>query len=371
MEQNSKIIPFIDFDTHYNKIESELLVSIKKILSEKKFIQGSYCEDFSRNFCNVHGSKYATGCSNGTSAITLSLKALNINPGDEIITVANSFFATVEAIHEAQGKIVLVDCNPKTYGIDFEDLKRKVTKKTKAIIPVHLYGNPVEMDKVLEIAKKHNLKIIEDCAQAHLATFNGRPVGTWGDFGTFSFHPSKNLSACGDAGLILTQKKSSLSNLKRQINHGRTNKIHEILAGNHRMDEIQAAILDVKLKYLNSWTDKRIQKAKYYDSLLKPKGFKVMEVNQKAKCVYHLYVTEVSNREEVVSYLEKRNISTAIHWYPPIHLQPALKGLKFKRGDFPETESISKRILSLPIYPEISKGQMDYVIKNFLKVAKV
>lgn len=364
-------IPFVDLGAQYEQIKSEVQSAVMEVIESRKFIMGDYEKSFSEAFSKVHGTKYTVGCSNGTSAITVALRSLCIKPGDEVITVANSFFATPEAIVEVGAVPVLVDCEEGTYSIDPNLIESAITEKTKAIIPVHLYGNPCDMEKIKEIADKHDLKIIEDCAQAHLAHQNGKAVGTFGEFGTFSFYPGKNLGAYGDAGAVITQDEDLLKTATMNINHGRVKKYeHDFCAGNFRMDGIQAAILEVKLKYISDWTDKRIQAAKLYDELIKTKGFKTIDVRDGAKCVYHLYPVEVSNRDEVMEKLKSEGIGCGIHYPIPLHMQPALKYLGYKEGDFPVSERSSKNMVSLPIFPEITEEQIRTVTEVFLSVAK-
>jgi dTDP-4-amino-4,6-dideoxygalactose transaminase len=365
-------IPFVDLDAQYQSIKPEIQLAINHILDTKDFIHGKSVENFCKNFSSAQGSKFTIGCANGTSAITVALRALNIGPGDEVITATNSFFATPEAIAEVGAKIVFVDCDPETYGIDLKKIEEKITSKTKCIIPVHLYGNPVDMDSITKIAAKYNLKIIEDCAQSHLATWKGKGTGTFGEFGTFSFYPGKNLGAYGDAGAITTQNEELRLLASMHVNHGRTKKYeHDFCAGNFRMDGIQAAILDVKLKYLSKWTDKRIELASCYESYLKPKGFKTISVKDGAKCVYHIYLVEVSNRDEVMESFKNHQIECGVHYPIPLHLQPALKHLNHKLGDFPIAEKTSNRILSLPIFAELSTDEVAKVCEQLVKVAKI
>lgn len=364
-------VPFLDLDAQYSSIKEEVLNAIELVLDSKQFIQGNICEKFSEDFLKVHGGEYGVGCSNGTSAITISLRALNIGPGDEVITVANTFFATVEAIAEVGATPVLVDCYPDTYSINVEQIEKAITSKTKAIIPVHLYGNPAKMDQILNLADNHGLKIIEDCAQAHLATYKGKPVATFGDTGTFSFYPGKNLGAYGDAGFVLSKSAELNKLITMHLNHGRTKKYeHDFLAGNYRMDGIQAAVLSVKSKYISEWTNLRIKAAKYYDEKLSNTDLKVITVQEDSKCVYHLYVVEVSNRDEAIKHLNDNGISCGIHYPIPMHMQPACSHLPYKEGDFPVSENASRRILSLPIFPEITREQQDFVISKLLEVAK-
>lgn len=363
-------VPFLDLDAQYKSIKSEVLASIEEVLDSKQFIQGEYCDKFAKDFLAVHGGEYGVGCSNGTSAITIALRALGIGRGDEVITVANTFFATVEAIAEVGAKTILVDCDPETYNIDTTQIETVINNKTKAIIPVHLYGNPANMTEVMRIANKHGLKVIEDTAQAHLATHKGQAVATFGDAGTFSFYPGKNLGAYGDAGFVLTRTEELNKLVTMHLNHGRTKKYeHDFMAGNYRMDAIQAAVLSIKTKYISDWTNSRREVAKKYDNALAEKGFKTIKVNNDDQCSYHLYVVEVSNRDEVMSHLKNSGISTGIHYPVPMHLQPACKELGYKEGDFPHAERAADRIVSLPIFPEMSAEQQSYTIEKFLEIA--
>ncbi len=364
-------IHFVDLDAQYQTIKGEVQAAINGILESKDFIHGKSVEKFAKNFAAAQGSKHCVGAANGTSAITVALRALNVQPGDEVITVANSFFATPEAIAEVYAKPVFVDCDADTYSIDISQIEKKITNRTKAIIPVHLYGNPVDMDALMKVANKHNIPVIEDCAQAHLATWNGKGAGTFGAAGTFSFYPGKNLGAYGDAGAITVQDDKLHQSVAMHVNHGRTKKYeHDFCAGNFRMDGIQAAVLDVKLKYLSQWTEKRRELAAVYESILKPAGFKTIGVRKEAKCVYHIYLLEVSNRDEVMNHFKTLDIHCGVHYPIPLHLQPALKHLEHKKGDFPVTEKASERILSLPMYAELSKAEVEKVCAELMKVAK-
>tara|TARA_B100001057_G_scaffold172143_1_gene172905 strand:- start:1512 stop:2612 length:1101 start_codon:yes stop_codon:yes gene_type:complete len=365
------MIPFVDLEAQYHEIKPEILKTIEEVLDSRKFLMGDYERKFSKEFCEVHGSKLGVGCSNGTSAITVALRSLKIGIGDEVITPTNSFFATPEAIIEVGATPIFVDCEPNGYGIDTQAMEAAINDKTKAIIPVHLYGNPSDMIAIKSIADKYNLKIIEDCAQAHLASMNQKAVGTFGEFGTFSFYPGKNLGAYGDAGEVITQDEDLLRTATMHINHGRVKKYkHDFCAGNFRMDGIQAGILSVKTKYIVEWTDKRIKAAFLYDELLKTKGFKTIDVIDGAKCVYHLYPIEVSNRDKVMDNLREEGIGYGIHYPIPLHIQPALSYLGYKKGDFPITEKAAERMISLPIFPEISEEQIEQVCDVFLKSAK-
>jgi dTDP-4-amino-4,6-dideoxygalactose transaminase len=364
-------VPFLDLAAQYNQIKPEILKTINDVLESQDFIQGKFAQSFAKNFLEVHGGKYGVGCSNGTSAITVALRALGIGAGDEVISVTNTFFATVEAIAEVGAIPVLVDCNASDYLIDVQAIEEKIGPKTKAIMPVHLYGNACAMTQIMALAQKYNLKVIEDCAQGHLASYNGQAVGTFGDAGTFSFYPGKNLGAYGDAGFIICSSAALQEQVAMQVNHGRVKKYeHDFMAGNFRIDGLQAAVLDVKLKYLKAWTQKRQAWAHRYDDALKKAGFKVIEVNKAANCVYHLYVVEVANRDEVANHLKAKDIGHGIHYPIALHRQPAMKQYGLNPDMFPVAERTVHRILSLPIFPEMSQEQFDYTVEHFLKVAR-
>lgn len=364
-------IPFMDLDAQFRSLEAPLRTAIDEILVNKAFIQGPATEKFNKAFLAAHGGAYGIGCSNGTSAITVALRALNIGPGDEVLVPNHTFFGTVEPIAEVGAKPVLVEIDEKWRQMDLKDAARKVTKKTKAIIPVHLYGLAEPMDQVMAFAKEHGLKVIEDCAQAHLAKWKGQAVGTFGEFGTFSFYPGKNLGAFGDAGFILTQEQKHFEFVRRYINHARTDKyLHEFFGGNFRMDGLQGAVLAVKVPKLAEWSERRRDLAKAYDEQLSTKGFRVLNPRPESTPVYHLYVVEVANRDEVMKGLDQAGIGYGVHYPVPLNCQPALASLGYKKGQFPVSEAFAERILSMPFYPEMKPEQMQYVCQHFLKVAK-
>ncbi len=364
-------VPFVDLKAQYLKLKDEIHSAIQSVLEDQKFIQGEHSKKFENDFCQIHGATFGLGCSNGTSALTACLRVMGIGVGDEVILPANTFFATAEAVVEVGATPVLCDCEAGTYSIDLISAESVLTAKTKAILPVHLYGLPVDMENVQRFAETHNLLILEDCAQAHLAKSNGKPVGSFGEFGTFSFYPGKNLGAYGDAGFITSSSQVNIERARKYINHGRVEKYeHDEFGTNFRMDGIQAAILSVKAKYISDWTKSRQAVAEKYDNALKNNGFKVIE-NKNFECVYHLYVVEVSNRDQVIEDLHEKGISSGIHYPIPLNLQPAFKPLGYKGGEFPVAESAADRILSLPIYPEISDEMMSCVADQFLSVAKV
>ncbi len=365
-------IPFMDLGAQIQSLEGELRAAIDGILQSKNFIQGPAVQSFNAGFLKVHGSKYGVGCSNGTSAITVALRALGIGPGDEVLVPNHTFFGTVEPIVEVGAIPVLVDIEEEYRQMDLAFAARKITKKTKAIIPVHLYGMSEPMDQVMAFAREHGLKVIEDCAQAQCAKWNGRAVGTYGDIGTFSFYPGKNLGAFGDAGFIVTENVQYFEFIRRYIDHGRADKyLHDFFGGNFRIDALQAAVLDVKLKKLEAWSERRRELAKAYDERFAGKGFRVLKPRPGSTPVYHLYVIETSNRAEVQAHFKSVGIESGVHYPVMLSCQPAFASLGYKRGQYPVSEKMADRILSLPFFPEMTLVQMQRVVDEFLKVAKV
>jgi len=364
------MIPLVDLDAQYQQIKDEIDGAIKEVLVSKKFIQGTYAADFETEFARLQGSTFAVGCSNGTSALFLALKALGIGEGDEVITTPNTFIATAEAICHVGATPVFVDIDPDTYTLDPSLIEARITGKTRAVIPVHIYGNPAAMDQIVEVSQRHGLNIVEDCAQAHLATFKSTPVGSFGDAGTFSFYPGKNLGAYGDAGAVTTGNPELAADMRSLADHGRDTKyLHKMIGYNFRMDGLQAAILSVKLKYLAQWTLQRQRNAQLYCSLLGDvASIKLPTSHPLASHVYHLYVVQVDDRDKVISVLNENGISASIHYPVPLHLQPALKYLGHGAGDFPVSEHAANHIISLPMYPELSSDQIEFIC-SILKAA--
>jgi len=356
------MIPFVDLKAQYDSIKDEINEAIQDVLNNTSFIMGEELIRFEEEFASFCCRKYAIGVANGSDALILALKACGIGEGDEVITVPNTFIATTEAITRVGGKVVFVDIDPKTYTIDVSKTEEKITEKTKAIIPVHLYGQSADMEPIMELAKKYNLKIIEDAAQAHGAEYKGKKVGSIGDTGCFSFYPGKNLGAYGDAGMITTNNEEIAEKVKLLRNHGRTTKKyeHEIEGYSSRLDNLQAAILRVKLKYLNQWNSMRRKNARKYNELLNNiNGIITPYEADYAKHVYHLYVIRTEKgRDKLREELKSKGIAAGIHYPIPLHLQPAYNYLGYKRGDFPITEKASQEILSLPIFAELTGEQI-------------
>ena len=355
------MIPFVDLKAQYDSIKDEIDEAIQNILNNTSFIMGEELKEFEEEFAKFCDVKYAIGVANGSDALILALKACGIGEGDEVITVPHTFIATTEAITHVGGEIVFIGINPKTYTIDVSKIEEKISDKTKAIIPVHLYGQPADMDSILKIAKKYNLRIIEDAAQAHGAEYKGEKVGSIGDVGCFSFYPGKNLGAYGDAGMITTNDGEIAEKVKLLRNHGRITKKyeHEIEGYSSRLDNLQAAILRVKLSHLNKWNESRRRNAKKYNELLSNiDGIITPYEADYAKHVYHLYVIRVKDRDRSREELKSKGIATGIHYPIPLHLQRAYNYLGYKNGDFPVTEKASQEILSLPMFAELNEEQI-------------
>lgn len=366
-------IPLADLRAQYSQIEGEIRAAFDEVFTNFAFLNGPNVTRFETMYGEMHGlsGRHAVGVSNGTSALTATLLAFDLEPGCEVILPAHTFFATAESVLLAGYKPVFADVNPGDYTLDPAKVEELITPQTGAIAPVHIYGNMADMDALTALSEKHGLKLLEDAAQAQLATWDGKLAGTWGDAGTYSFYPSKNLGAYGDAGLILTKHGDLADHIRMYINHGcETRYQHEIAGDNLRIDSLQAAFLEVKLRYLQAWTDQRRVNGERYDAILKPAGFKVIELPEKSGSARHLYIAEVSNRDEVMAHLTANGIANYIHYPVPLHLQPALKDVETREGDLSVTERITKRIVTLPMYPELTEAQIERVTRTFLEVAK-
>lgn len=367
--KNNMQIPLVDLKTQYQTLKKEVDLSLEKVLLSGSFIKGDFLERFEKDFAKFVGTKHCIGVASGTDALHLSLVALNIGKGDEVILPVNTFVATAYAVAFTGATPVFVDIDPITSNIDVRLIEEKITKKTKAVIPVHLYGQPAEMDKLLAIAKKHRLFVLEDAAQAHGATYKKKAVGNFGKLAAFSFYPGKNLGAYGDGGAITTNS-SKLNKILRQLREygAKTKYEHQRVGYNSRLDAMQAAILQIKLRYLPRWNEKRRKAALYYDKHLKKMPFiKTPVIDKSAASVYHLYVIRTPKRDKLIKHLTMDDIQTGIHYPKPLHLQKSLKYLGYKKGDFPVAEKISRQILSLPIYPELILTQQDYIVESIKK----
>jgi dTDP-4-amino-4,6-dideoxygalactose transaminase len=355
------MIKFVDLQQEYLSIEGQIRQAIDKVLSSGWFILGRQLECFEKEFADYIGTEHAVGVNSGSDALLLAVRALGIGPGDEVITVAHTFISTVDAITRNGAKPVLVDIDPDTYCIDTEQIESHITEKTKAIIPVHLYGHPADMDPILSLAKKHNLCVIEDAAQAHGAEYKGKKAGGLGHVGCFSFYPAKNLGAYGDAGAVVTNDDRVAEKVHLLRDYGRTGKYNHDFAGiNSRMDEIQAAVLSVKLKHLDSWNDKRRELAVLYRELLTGLDLTVPTEKPYAKHIYHQFTVRSNSRDKLMEGLSKKQIPAQIYYSLPIHKQKAyadsLTGLFL-----PVTERLCSQVFSLPIHPWLTRDQIEQI----------
>jgi dTDP-4-amino-4,6-dideoxygalactose transaminase len=359
-------IPFLDLKLQYAKIKPEIDPAIQNVLDNCSFVLGKTVSTFESNFAAAHSVKHCVGVSSGTDANHLSLWTLNIGPGDEVIIPANTFIATAWGATLCGAKPVFVDCHPESYNIDPMKVEAAITPRTKAIVAVHLYGQAADLDRLLQIARKHNVHLVEDAAQAHLAEFNGRRIGGFGESAAFSFYPGKNLGAYGEAGALLTDDDEIARRSRVFRDQGQAEKYyHESFGHNYRMEAIQGAVLGVKLRYLNEWTERRRAVAKRYVELLSNiDQVRTPREMAYAKHVYHLFVICAHDRDGLSKYLDEKGIGTGLHYPVPLHLQNAFKHLGYKRGNFPVTEKIADDLLSLPIYAEMTNEQIEYVAQS-------
>lgn len=363
---NNITIPLTDVKSSYLSLQSEIDREMKKVLESGKYSKGHFLEVFENKFAEYLGVKHCIGVASGTDALYLSLLALGINSGDEVLVPANTFVATAYAVLFANAKPVLVDCNLESSNIDTSAIEKKITKKTKAIIPVHLYGQPVEMSQLKKIANKYSLKILEDACQSHGAYYKDKKTGNLGDIAAFSFYVTKNLGAFGDAGAITTNSTSLAKKLKQLREYGEVSRyIYNTIGINSRLDSLQASILTVKLRHLDQWNKKRKKIAAYYTDRLQNLSDVITPITiPNVEHVYHLYVIRTKKRNQLMKYLAQKGIQAAIHYPIPLHLQKSLQFLGYKKGDFPHTEQLADEILSLPIYPQLSSEQQDFIISN-------
>jgi len=362
------LVPFVNLQAQYNSIKSEIDDAIALVISQSAFIGGSgnsFVVNFENSFSNYIGIKHCIGCANGTDSLEILLKSYGIGIGDEVIVPALSWISTSEAVSNVGAKPIFVDIHPGYYTIDVKKIEEKISFRTKAIIPVHLYGLPAEMDEIISIAKKNRLIIIEDCAQAHGAEYKGKKIGTLGDAASFSFYPGKNLGAYGDAGCIVTND-DKISELCRMIaNHGQIKKHQHTIEGrNSRLDGIQASVLTVKLKYLDTWNNKRIQNAELYKKKLMERSFMLQQGPDYSKHVYHIFSLLTEKRDEVLSFLRKKNIHATVHYPVALPFLEAYKQYGFFKNDFPVSFHVASNVISLPMYPELSSHEIDYIVSS-------
>lgn len=361
-------VPFLDLKVQHKSIKEEIRAAIDSVFDSCQFILGDEVSAFEQEFATFCGARFGVGVSSGTSALHLGLLAAGVRPGDEVITVPFTFVATVAAILYAGGKPVFVDIDPRTYTLDVTQLERAITPKTKAIVPVHLYGQPADMGSIMRIARKHGLVVIEDAAQAHGAGIDGTRAGVFGDIGCFSFYPAKNLGACGDGGMAVTNDPDLAQVLRLLRDWGGEKKYEHIIKGyNNRLGAIQGAVLRVKLRYLPEWIKRRRDAAQRYDKLLQAHGLPGPVIRPGADHVFHLYVVRVRNRSEVQAALHAKAVQTGIHYPSPVHLLPAYSDLDYAAGDFPHSERAAAEVLSLPIFPEITAKVQEQVISALIQ----
>jgi dTDP-4-amino-4,6-dideoxygalactose transaminase len=365
-----KQIPFFTLLHQNLQIEDEVQQFYKRLHAEAWYILGVNLEQFEKEYSEYSSVKHAVGVGNGLDALTISLKALNIGKGDEVIVPANTFIATILAVTHAGGTPILIDPDPFTYNITAKNIEDKISSKTKAVIPVHLYGSACAMDDILDLAKKHSIHVIEDNAQAHGAEYNGKKTGSFGIINATSFYPVKPLGAYGDGGAITTNDDVLAQKVKLLRNYGSDEKYYYETTGfNSRLDELQAGILSIKLKHLERWNEERIQLAHHYSVLLKDVGDIIIPQEIKnSKHVYHLYVIQTDKRNQLKEFLKKHGIETGIHYPVPAHLQKAYDFLQLKKGSLPITETLSDKVLSLPLYNGMKREETEYVcevIKKF------
>ena len=363
------MIPILDSKRQYAQIGKEIEAAVLEVLASGSYILGKHNKALQEEFAAYVGSKYSLGLNSGTDALHLGLRALNIGRGDEVITTAFTFVATTEAIGIVGAHPVFADIDPDTFNIDPAKIEAAITPRTKAIIPVHLYGQPCDMDAIMDIAKRHNLYVIEDCCQAIGAKYKGQMVGTFGDIGCFSFYPTKNLGGMGDGGMITCNDQALYDRIVALRNHGGAIRYyHDELGVNSRLDEIQAAILRVKLNYIDEWNKARQENAYRYNELFAqyPEIVTPVEI-ENSYCVYHQYTIKIENRDEVHKLLQENGVGAMIYYPVPLHLQKLHKELGYKVGDLPLTEEDTKLVMSLPMFPELTEEEQKTVVETVVK----
>lgn len=369
---NTEPVPFMDIEAQHHQIYNEIDDKITDIIANTGFILGKYVDEFEKGFAELQDAKYCIGVSSGTDALHIALMALGIGHGDAVIVPVNTFIATAEAVSLCGATPVFVDCD-RFYNIDAEKLKLRISEVRekqngllKAVIPVHLYGQPANMNEIMALADEYGLKVVEDCCQAHLAKYDGKPVGSFGQFGAFSFYPGKNLGAYGEAGALITNDEALYEKARMIRQHGEIERYHHSVVGhNYRMSAFQGAALSVKMQYIAEWTEKRQENVRLYNKLLAGiEGIRTPKEMLNTSCVYHLYVIQTDDRGGLREYLEQNGISTGIHYPISLHLQEVYKDLGYKEGAFPVAERAAKRILSLPMFPELTEGQISYVCEK-------
>lgn len=357
-------VAFNDLYAHHQPMEEEFVAAFRDVLRRNAFILGGSVEKFEKSFAQFCGTQFCCGISSGLDALSLAITACGIGPGDEVITVANTYIATTLAISHCGAQPVLVDCDPVSYNIDVSQIEAAITPVTKAILPVHLYGQAADMDSVQEIADKHGLVVIEDAAQAHGATYKGKSCGSMGAIGCFSFYPGKNLGALGDGGAVVTSDENLYEELLRLRNYGASKKYyHEVKGGNNRLDAIQAEFLDIKLKQLEEWNEARRHVADRYCSGIDSTKYGLPTTSPDCDHIYHLFILRTADRDTVMNGLKAADVDFGIHYPLPIHLQEAYSDLGKEKGSFPVTERLADEIISLPMHPFLTEDETSRVIE--------
>jgi dTDP-4-amino-4,6-dideoxygalactose transaminase len=355
-------VPLVDLSLQYRSIAPDIDQALSSVLQRADFILGQDVSLFEQEFSSYCGAAFAVGVDSGTSALELALRAFGVGPGDEVITAANSYIASALAISHVGATPVLVDADPKTYTIDVSAVGRVISSRTRAIIPIHLYGQPADMDAIVQIARDHELLVLEDACQAHGAIYRDHRVGSLGHAAAFSFYPGKNLGAYGDGGAVVTNDETIAKQVRKLRNYGQTGKYKHVIKGyNRRLDTLQAAVLRVKLPYLDTWNDARRKHAAHYSCFLTGAGVSTPYECTQGNSVWHLYVIRTTYRDELQVYLAERGIATGIHYPIPIHLQPAYSDLGYKPGSFPVAEQCARECLSLPMYAELTNTAIEYI----------
>ena len=360
-------VPMLDLKAQYATLKDEILTAVTEVLESQRCVHGPKIVELEEKIAAMCDCKFAVGATSGTDAILNSLMSLDIGPGDEVITTPFTFFATAGCIARTKATPVFVDIDPRTYNINPELIDRAVTDKTKAIVPVHLFGHMADMDQIMKIATEHNLAVIEDAAQSITSTYKGKKAGRIGTVGCFSFFPSKNLGGIGDGGMIVTNEKDLYERIKAMRNHGQTSQYHyKYIGGNFRLDPIQAAAILVKLPYLDKWSQARRNNAAYYNKKFTDTVVQTPYVNPDCVSIYNQYVIRVPRRDEVLAHLKDKNIGCAVYYPLGLHLQECFKYLGHKTGDFPETEKAAKEVMAIPVYPELTDEMKDVVVDTIL-----
>lgn len=357
-------IPCFDLQQQYRQIQPQVERALHEVCEHAAFAGGPFVEEFEQQFADFCQARHAVGVNSGTSALHLALRVLNIGAGDEVLVPANTFIATAWAVSYVNATPVFVDCAPDTWNIDVQAAQQRITPRTKAIIGVHLYGQPCDIDALQQIASDHDLKFVEDCAQAHGALYKDSPVGGFGEMGCFSFYPGKNLGAYGEGGAVTTNNPDYAQRLKSLRNHGSTRRYyHDEIGYNMRMDGFQGAILQVKLAYLHSWNARRQAIARQYQQGITNPKITLQQHPEWAASVYHLFVAATAARDDLMQYLQEHQIRAGLHYPVPCHLQKAYAHLGYREGDCPNAESLARQCVSLPMYAELSDEEAAYVIK--------